>query len=317
MIQVESRKLSSEECKTLAEITISARRGTPLEGTKSAEEIATNIEHLSATDGFQFWIASDVKGRIIGWTYDYVGFPLMTFISGFLPHIAKTKESEKIALSLIEAEKKSTVERGHSRLEIELVFPSDEYRKYSEQFIDLYKKCGFQYATEEVHMTSDLTEVDLPILEMPPGYTLKRFSDVPYELLEGPGFEALEDSKEALFLSMNRPEKMVTLKYFFDKSKPFIEEASIILEREGEIAGFIVTRKGDNEIEIGPVGLIPKARGQGLGTYMLCSILKGLKDVGINRVSLDTSVTNDPARKLYKKFGFEDIYHKQFYYWSP
>lgn len=106
MIKVESKKLSSEESKILAGITISARKGTPLESNRTVEDVARGIEDLSTNDSFQLLIASDENGDIVGWTHYYVVFRLMDFISGFFPLVKESSESEKIALSLIEAAKR-------------------------------------------------------------------------------------------------------------------------------------------------------------------------------------------------------------------
>lgn len=317
MIKVESRKLSSEDCKRIARITMSARKGTPLESERSVEEVAQGIERISADDSFQILIASDDTGNIVGWTYYYIVFHLMDFISGFFPLVEENGDSEEIALLLIEAAKRDTLERGQSRLEIELVFPNEAHRAHSEKFVDLYRKCGFQFAAEEIHMKSDLSSIDLPEVDLPDEYTLRKFSEVSYDMLEGPGFRTLKDSMEGLFLSMSHAEQEVTLKYFFDQSKPYIENASLILEREGEIVGFVITRMKDDEPDIGPVGLVPEARGQGLGNYLLVRVLKSLKDTGSASAYLDTTITNLPAQGLYRKYGFEDMYYKQFYYWSP
>jgi len=318
MIKVESRKLSSEERKRIAKITMSARKGTPLESERSVEEVAQGIERISSDDGFQILIASDDTGNIVGWTYYYIAFQLMDFISGFFPLVEETGDSEEIALSLIEVAKKDTVERGQTRLEIELVFPNEAHRAHSEKFVDLYRKCGFQFAAEEVHMKSDLNSIELPEVDLPDEYTLKKFTEVSYDKLEGPGFRTLKESREGLFLSMSHAEQKVTLEYFFDKSKPCIEDASVILEKAGDVVGFVITRIGDDgNPDIGPVGLVPEVRGQGLGSYLLVRVLKSLKDSGSTDVYLDTTITNHPAQKLYRKYGFEDVYYKQFYYWSP
>ena len=296
---------------------MSARKGTPLESERSVEEVAQGIERISADDSFQILIASDDTGNIVGWTYYYIVFNLMDFISGFFPLVEENGDSEEIALLLIEAAKRDTLERGQSRLEIELVFPNEAHRAHSEKFVDLYRKCGFQFAAEEIHMKSDLSSFDLPEVDLPDEYTLRKFSEVSYDMLEGPGFRTLKDSMEGLFLSMSHAEQEVTLKYFFDQSKPYIENASLILEREGEIVGFVITRMKDDEPDIGPVGLVPEARGQGLGNYLLVRVLKSLKDTGSASAYLDTTITNLPAQGLYRKYGFEDMYYKQFYYWSP
>ncbi|MHA2396104.1 MAG: GNAT family N-acetyltransferase [Candidatus Thorarchaeota archaeon] len=317
MVKVESRKLSSEECKVLANITITARKGTPEESERSVDDIAKGIERVSTNDDFQLLIASDENGNIIGWTYYYVAFPLMDFISGFFPLVRESGDSEEIALSLIEAAKRDTVERGQSRLEIELVFPTEAHRVHSEKFVGWYRKRGFQFAAEEVHMKSDLSKIELPEIDLPQGYILRKFSEVSYDMLEGPGFQTLKNSKEGLFLSSSHTEQKVTLEYFFDQSKPYVEDASLILEREGEIVGFVITRLKDDEYEIGPVGLVPEARGQGLASYLLVRVLESLKNSGSTTASLDTTITNHPAQRLYRKYGFEDVYYKQFYYWSP
>ncbi|MFW9925801.1 MAG: GNAT family N-acetyltransferase [Candidatus Thorarchaeota archaeon] len=284
----------------------------------SVDEIAKSIENLSKNDAFQILTASDENGKLCGWIYYYVAFPLMTFISGFYPVVAETPNSEKIALELIEASKRYFLKHGHSRLEIELVFPTEDYRAHSSQLVEWYRKCGFQFAAEEIHMKSDLSQIELPQLNVPKGYVLKKFSEVSYERLEDPSFRTLKNSKEGLFLSMSDSEQKVTLQYFFDKAKPHIEDASLILESEGEVIGFVITRyNDDNEPEIGPVGLVPEARGKGLATYLLVRVLESLKDSGSTSVYLDTTITNLPAQKLYRKYGFEDVYYKQFYYWSP
>jgi ribosomal protein S18 acetylase RimI-like enzyme len=45
--------------------------------------------------------------------------------------------------------------------------------------------------------------------------------------------------------------------------------------------------------------------------------LKALKEKGVKDAVLDMSIGNHLARKLYSKYGFKDVYHKHFYYWSP
>jgi ribosomal protein S18 acetylase RimI-like enzyme len=317
MFQVESRKLSSEDCKALAGITIANRKNTPLESNKSVEEVALGIEKLSSNGNYQILVASDERGKLVGWIHFYTAFPLMAFISGFNPVVDEMHESERIALSLIEASKQNIAKSEHTRLEIEIELPTDSHRSHSKKIVEWYRKCGFKFAAEEVHMKSDLNAIELPEKDLPDGYRLRNFSEASYDMLEAAGFPTLKNSKEGLFLSMSHAEQKVTLEYFFDKSRPYIEDASLILEREGEIIGFVITRSRNNEPEIGPVGVVPDARGQGLGSYMLVHVLRNLRDLGSNMAYLDTTITNLPAQKLYRKYGFEDVYYKQFYYWSP
>jgi ribosomal protein S18 acetylase RimI-like enzyme len=317
MVQVRFGGLSGEDCKKLAHLAINSRKDTPLGSDKSVDELAKSIENIVNDDTYQILTAYD-DGDLVGWMYYYVGFPLMTFINGYYPVVAEKPNSEEIALALIESSKKDFVKKDHTRLEIEIVFPTEAHRSYSSRLVEWYKKCDFQFAAEEIHMKSDLNLIELPKLDLPKGYTLRRFSEVSFEMIEVPAFRTLKDSKEGLFLSMRKPEQDVTIHFFFDKAKPYIEDASLLLEKEGEIIGFVITRVGDDgEPDIGPVGLVPEARGKRLASFLLVEVLKSLKASGSNSVYLDTTLTNYPAQKLYRKYGFNDVYHKQFYYWSP
>jgi ribosomal protein S18 acetylase RimI-like enzyme len=317
MIQVESKQLRPEDCKILARITSSAREKTPLESGKSIEEIAVDIEKISSSHEDQLLVARDDKGVILGWISFYVGIPPMAFIDGFMPIVDSRYEPEKTALSLIEAAKRNIVGRGYTRIEIEMKLQTDGHRALSKGFVDWYEKCDFQFAAEEAHMRSNLTSLSLPSLRPPRNCILRRLSEVSYEQLETAGFQAFENSKDDLFHSESHAEQKVELKYFFDVSRPFIENASFILERDGKIVGFVITRMRDNEAEIGPIGFIPEARGQGLASYLLASALRNLRSNGLISATLDVSIANLPAKKLYRKYGFDEMYYQQFYFWSP
>ena len=317
MIHVAQRKLSSKDCQVLAKITVSASKGTPLESNKSVEEIAANIEKLSASNETQILVAQNEKGIILGWIHYYIDIPQMAFINGFFPIVEPTERSEEIAIAIIEAAKRDIIERGFTRLEIEMKLETDAHRPISRKFANWYEKCSFQFAAEEVHMSADLTSLSVSSPNPPKDCNLRKLTEVSYEQLEKAGYQTFDNSEDDLFLSMNHTERAVNLKYFFDTSKPFVDDASYILERDGKIIGFVITRMRDDDAEIGPVGLIPEARGQGLANYLLGYALNNLKNNGLTNATLDMSVVNRPARKLYKKYGFEDVYYKQFYFWSP
>jgi len=316
-VHVEYRKPDSRECEILAQLTQEERAGTILQSDMTLEQRVKSIEQLAAHDKVQFFLAFDDAGNIIGWTTDYIGFPPMSFISGFLPVVKTHPDSDAIALSLIEEEKRVCVENNHTRLEIELVFPTDAYRDYSKRYLHWYEKSGFQFAAEEIHMKANLTEINLPSLDLPDGYELKKYSELPIEELEMAGYRTFENGNDALFVSMSREEQKVTLGHFFNPSRPYHDESSPVLMKDDEIVGFVITRVEDNEADMGPVGLIPGFRGQGLGSYLLVHALRSLKSIEVEEVVLDMSLTNTRAHNLYTKYGFVDDYRKQFYYWSP
>lgn len=316
VLRIETRKPRNEECETLAEVAIAERSGTPLESQKTLNEHTQDIERIANDESYEIVIATEDE-IVVGWIYYYLRFKPMAFISGFSPIIEPRAESERIALALIEAVKKNIIDRGYTRLEIEFVLQSEEHYDLSKKYVEWYKKADFRFAAEEIHMQADLSALTLPRSEIPSEYTTHRFADVPSDRLEEPGFQAFESSEDRLFTSMNHAEQQITLRHFFDKSIPFVDDASLVIEKEDRIVGFIITRRRSDVIEIGPIGLVPEARRKGLGTYLLSHALYALEQCDELQVNLDVSVENTHARKLYTKCGFKPEYRKQFYYWSP
>ncbi|OWR29896.1 histone acetyltransferase [Saccharibacillus sp. O23] len=55
------------------------------------------------------------------------------------------------------------------------------------------------------------------------------------------------------------------------------------------------------------MALLPDSRGRGIGKTLLAALLEGLRDRGAERVSLSVDPRNEPAMKLYWRFGFEEV----------
>jgi ribosomal protein S18 acetylase RimI-like enzyme len=51
----------------------------------------------------------------------------------------------------------------------------------------------------------------------------------------------------------------------------------------------------------------PNARGQGVGSLLLKSIMAWSKDLNVDHISLAVTTTNELAVKLYKSYGFENV----------
>jgi ribosomal protein S18 acetylase RimI-like enzyme len=54
------------------------------------------------------------------------------------------------------------------------------------------------------------------------------------------------------------------------------------------------------------IGLVPDARGRGLGTDLLTALLALARERGVHAMSLNVSGANTPARRLYEHHGFRD-----------
>lgn len=72
--------------------------------------------------------------------------------------------------------------------------------------------------------------------------------------------------------------------------------------------GFVGTVQGVSDgPRLGAVqnlGVAPGYRGLGLGTALLLKALHGFRAAGLTRVYLEVTARNDPAVRLYRRFGF-------------
>ncbi len=72
-----------------------------------------------------------------------------------------------------------------------------------------------------------------------------------------------------------------------------------------EFCGFVcLNYKRGNTVKIGPIMVDPKYRGNGIGRFMITSILKKLEKEKIRKVYATTSSENVPACKLFQNAGF-------------
>jgi ribosomal protein S18 acetylase RimI-like enzyme len=70
---------------------------------------------------------------------------------------------------------------------------------------------------------------------------------------------------------------------------------------DGEPAGRLYVDRGDTEIRIVDIALLPEHRGRGLGTALLAPILEEGKTVSIH------VERGNPARRLYARLGFVEV----------
>ncbi len=79
----------------------------------------------------------------------------------------------------------------------------------------------------------------------------------------------------------------------------------------GAAAGvLLVVESSPGEWEVAYMGLVPEARGRGLGRELLLHALCEARAAGAFRVILSVDDRNAPARRLYQKVGFEPYDHR-------
>jgi ribosomal-protein-alanine N-acetyltransferase len=96
-----------------------------------------------------------------------------------------------------------------------------------------------------------------------------------------------------------------------------VQRHSLVLEEKGEVQAFIVARQMQHEWEIENIATAPDARRHGLGTRLLGEMMAIAYSSAAQEVTLEVRESNDAARALYEKWGFEQSGRRKAYYTSP
>ena len=59
---------------------------------------------------------------------------------------------------------------------------------------------------------------------------------------------------------------------------------------------------------VGPIGVLPQYRRQGLGRGLLAFSMEGTLAAGFSKVQLEFDITNEPAFALYQSMGFDHVH---------
>jgi ribosomal protein S18 acetylase RimI-like enzyme len=101
-------------------------------------------------------------------------------------------------------------------------------------------------------------------------------------------------------------------------SANYLNPSLQIVECEGVPAGRLYLDRRADEIRIVDIALLPRFRGQGLGTELLAQVLAEGQSRGLP-VTIHVEVSN-PALRLYERLGFRQVQDEGIYYfmrWLP
>jgi ribosomal-protein-alanine N-acetyltransferase len=84
-------------------------------------------------------------------------------------------------------------------------------------------------------------------------------------------------------------------------------------EARGEPVGFAMTRRVADEEELLLIAVAPKWRQFGAATTLLNQVIENAREAGVSKIHLEMR-SNNPAMRLYSKFGFQPIGLRKDYY---
>ncbi len=90
----------------------------------------------------------------------------------------------------------------------------------------------------------------------------------------------------------------------------------LIASRQDNVCGFVISRQAADEEELLMIAVSPESQGHGIGYLLLEHMLKAARTAQVAFVFLEMRADN-PAEKLYAKFGFHQIGLRKAYYTGP
>lgn len=80
------------------------------------------------------------------------------------------------------------------------------------------------------------------------------------------------------------------------------------------MVGAIGCRFSLSKAHITFLAVVPKEQGQGIGSYLVQTVLDLAKSADLKAVTLEVRVENKKAQELYQQLGFEDNFVRKNYY---
>lgn len=172
------------------------------------------------------------------------------------------------------------------------------------KLMEAFEKLNFK--TERYSFLLLREDLEIPKLSLPENYEIRSFRvGIDEEIwceVRNAGFAKLQGSETPA-----TPDMIVKM----NTGEDYIEGGLMILYHKHEPVGIVRGSMDEYDdapiMNIGPLALIPKYQGQGLGRSLLRASLSFAKDKDFKRTILCVNDENDRAKSLYLQEGFKQV----------
>lgn len=91
----------------------------------------------------------------------------------------------------------------------------------------------------------------------------------------------------------------------------------LVAVEDGRVAGYIGSQTVPDESDMMNVAVHPDFRRRGIAEALVTALCAALKAQGSVSLTLEVRASNDPAKALYEKLGFEQVGRRPNYYRNP
>lgn len=91
----------------------------------------------------------------------------------------------------------------------------------------------------------------------------------------------------------------------------------LIAETDGAVAGYVGSQTVLDSADMMNLAVSPEFRRQGIGEQLVNCLVEALRENGVKSLLLEVRFSNEPAKQLYQKLGFEIVGKRPGYYEKP
>lgn len=84
-----------------------------------------------------------------------------------------------------------------------------------------------------------------------------------------------------------------------------------------QVVGYVGSQTVLGETDMMNIAIHPNFRNKGIATELIYALIKDLSERGSHSLMLEVRATNEPAKRLYEKMGFESVGVRRNYYRNP
>ena len=91
----------------------------------------------------------------------------------------------------------------------------------------------------------------------------------------------------------------------------------LVALEENTVVGYIGSQTVIDETDMMNVAVHPDHRRKGIAKALVCALVEELKAAGSRCLTLEVRASNEPAKTLYEKLGFQQVGRRPNYYRNP
>ena len=91
----------------------------------------------------------------------------------------------------------------------------------------------------------------------------------------------------------------------------------LVADDNGHVAGYIGSQTVMGESDMMNVAVHPDYRQQGIATGLIVGLVEELRKKESHSLTLEVRASNEPAKRLYEKLGFQQVGCRKNYYRNP